>query len=840
MATTSSDFSTLLNKKDPNTVLQLKEIVRSGLGFDKLSDARKLILHNAALSLNLPNGLVLYVKIVLDPESIGLPPLPASQKETNANINQVIAANVEKLRADLAAAQNEVDTKLGGRSKSDKELIYRLLRVAAIRKEAERLTAESGKEQKTFLEKIAHEANPKNPPQPEIQKDIEALLDTAIAITGLTYTSEQKQGAVNLVVAATLAEVENLADQTSRSEVLQVALSAHPDYHTPTSDLFRQIDENTSYTPAPNYRDTVNRQIADDLAVNLTKVTLPSGEIKATEVVFPISGPLQDRLEKTQDLIVDFSEKILTNKETDLVMADLTGAITPDQEKEFNRLLIAADLTDRIAATQAAATAATVIGKLNPTSPLAPVLRWRSMGADPAAIQKHIQTIPASKLSAFVHNNPTVLLHFQRQTQQLNLPANQLGRETTAPPRLGPLAGLTNGFQSITNRLSGFLPGQVGQVFNAATHPFQFIQGKIGNFIGNQFVDKFKGWLVEKVGAKIANESFNRAAQFVLKEGLTKGIEKVASFAIAKIGGTALVAGISAAIGISTLGVGTVIQVAVMAGIEVAKFGGKVVMGILNGLSRALTGEDFDWKPIAATPLLLLGGIGGILGSLGAATSVAAMSAGVALVISALVGFFLYITVITVAPIITTIAQLDSGLGPQQGPAFGGVYEPYTGPILPGCSQIWPVSGGLVLQGPHGTYSHLTAEAVDIYVPIGTPVKSMSSGMVALTGWGDSYGNWIQVRSTSANGKSYTVIYAHLSEIGVQVGNPVGVGTVIALSGASSSVPSFANPHLHMEYRGIAYNSCPAGGVQVPDGCAGAVVGKPNACLINGKPIYTK
>ncbi|MEK7525014.1 MAG: M23 family metallopeptidase, partial [Patescibacteria group bacterium] len=624
---------------------------------------------------------------------------------------------------------------------------------------------------------------------------------------------------------------------------LQAALGdANPSYVTPVTETLHEIEKNITFVSVPDYSDRSLTYVTPNVAVALGRTSLAPTEIKPEAAALVLPPHEQDLAENLQTLAEKTTAKIITNPKSELVIAVVTRATSSEQERQFRELLIGANLVSRIDPTQAGGAAALAVNQLNPVNPFVgpAAIRWKSMGANPKAVAEFVKKNPSSKIANFVHNNPSVLLRFQAQSQLLDNPANKLGPEITPPPRVGIFAGLTGRYQTLTNTVSGFLPGQAGQIFNAATHPFQFIQGKIGNFIGNQFVDKFKGWLVEKVGAKIANESFNRAAQFVLKEGLTKGIEKVASFAIAKIGGTALVAGISAAIGISTLGVGTVIQVAVMAGIEVAKFGGKVVMGILNGLSRALTGEDFDWKPIAATPLLLLGGIGGILGSLGAATSVAAMSAGVALVISALVGFFLYITVITVAPIITTIAQLDSGLGPQQGPAFGGVYEPYTGPILPGCSQIWPVSGGLVLQGPHGTYSHLTAEAVDIYVPIGTPVKSMSSGMVALTGWGDSYGNWIQVRSTSANGKSYTVIYAHLSEIGVQVGNPVGVGTVIALSGASSSVPSFANPHLHMEYRGIAYNSCPAGGVQVPDGCAGAVVGKPNACLINGKPIYTK
>lgn len=812
MATASSDFLALLNKKDPNTILQLKEIVRSGLGFDKLSDAQKRTLHDAALSLDLPNGLILYVKIVLDPESIGLPPLPASQKETNANINQVIAANVEKLRTDLAAAQKEVETKLPNRSQSDKALIYRLLRLAAIRKEADRLTAESGKEAKSLLERIALEANPKNPPQPEINKDIEVLLKTAIATTGLTYSPDQRQEAVNLLAAAALAEVENLADETSRGVALQAALSAHPGYNTPTGDLFRQIDENTNYTPAPNYSDTVNRQITDSLAVNLTKITLPSAEINPAEVTFPIPGPLQDRLEKTQDLITDLSGKIITNKNTELVMADLTSAITPEQEKEFNRLLLAADLVTRVAPTQAAATAATVIGKLNPTSPLAPVLRWRSMGADPAAIQKHVQTIPGSKLSAFVHNNPTVLLHFQRQTQQLNLPANQLGRETVASPRLGPLAGLTNGFQSITNLLSGFLPDQVGQVFNVVTHPLQSIQSYVGNFVGNRVVGQFKNWIAEKVVSRIASETLKKGVvKLLVKEGLKRGLQSLA-----------------VALGVPTGGVGLLVAAAIEVGSFLAKKTFGLIKNTINGLARALTGEkDFDWKPIAAAPLLLLSGAGGLIGSLGAATSVAAMSAGVVLVISAVVGFFLYITVITVAPIITTIAHLESGVSDISRLGVIGEGRPALLPpgVLPdSCPQGKPASGYGINQGPNiGTHTSgwginiagvgfiSEGEAIDYGTPMNTPIKATHDGQAYYFQAGDNspagYGNYVAILGSCENpatGKKirFLTTYAHLNAGNIKRGGPTPVkrGQLIGLS---DNTGKSTGPHLHYEIFGL-------------------------------------
>ena len=82
-------------------------------------------------------------------------------------------------------------------------------------------------------------------------------------------------------------------------------------------------------------------------------------------------------------------------------------------------------------------------------------------------------------------------------------------------------------------------------------------------------------------------------------------------------------------------------------------------------------------------------------------------------------------------------------------------------------------------------------QGVDIFVPIGTPVKAMRQGRVAFAGVQSGYGNVIILEHGSTR-----TVYAHLSELNVRRGEPVKGGQVIGLSGASGNA---SGPHLHFE-----------------------------------------
>jgi murein DD-endopeptidase MepM/ murein hydrolase activator NlpD len=101
---------------------------------------------------------------------------------------------------------------------------------------------------------------------------------------------------------------------------------------------------------------------------------------------------------------------------------------------------------------------------------------------------------------------------------------------------------------------------------------------------------------------------------------------------------------------------------------------------------------------------------------------------------------------------------------------------------------------GLPVEGRRTQDAHPGHMAIDLAVPVGTPVKATMSGTVVYAGWNnEGYGNLVIVE----NGP-YRTYYAHLSKIPMTVGQSVPPGMVIGLSGNTGNS---TGPHLHYEVR---------------------------------------
>lgn len=103
-----------------------------------------------------------------------------------------------------------------------------------------------------------------------------------------------------------------------------------------------------------------------------------------------------------------------------------------------------------------------------------------------------------------------------------------------------------------------------------------------------------------------------------------------------------------------------------------------------------------------------------------------------------------------------------------------------------------PIAGGRKSQGIHGY------NGVDIAAPTGTSVLASASGKVIVartSGYNGGYG--LNVVISHANGTQ--TLYAHLSVVGVSVGEDVDQGQII---GAVGSTGRSTGPHLHFEVRG--------------------------------------
>lgn len=123
--------------------------------------------------------------------------------------------------------------------------------------------------------------------------------------------------------------------------------------------------------------------------------------------------------------------------------------------------------------------------------------------------------------------------------------------------------------------------------------------------------------------------------------------------------------------------------------------------------------------------------------------------------------------------------------------------EEYSQQMAPVEDGIWPLPAQFAqITCPYGSPREDSGfhHGVDIACPVGTPVYAALPGRVAYAGWKGTYGNCVIVDS----GAGTEILYAHLSQIGVRVGQEVGQNQQIAFSGSTGNS---TGPHLHFEVR---------------------------------------
>jgi peptidoglycan hydrolase-like protein with peptidoglycan-binding domain len=124
-------------------------------------------------------------------------------------------------------------------------------------------------------------------------------------------------------------------------------------------------------------------------------------------------------------------------------------------------------------------------------------------------------------------------------------------------------------------------------------------------------------------------------------------------------------------------------------------------------------------------------------------------------------------------------------------------------PRLP-ITLAWPIRGPLGSAfGPRGYGFHA---GIDVAAWAGAPVVAAAPGRVVWAGY--RAGGW-GLLVTIAHRDGVRTMYAHLSRVGVRLGERVGVGTRVGRVGATGDA---TGPHLHFEVRlrGAAVDPLPA------------------------------
>ncbi len=110
---------------------------------------------------------------------------------------------------------------------------------------------------------------------------------------------------------------------------------------------------------------------------------------------------------------------------------------------------------------------------------------------------------------------------------------------------------------------------------------------------------------------------------------------------------------------------------------------------------------------------------------------------------------------------------------------------------------LWPLAGFTRVSSPfgyrncpyHGQELH---GGCDVPAPSGTPIRAAKSGVVVISTYGSSYGNYVVI----AHGDGSRTMYAHQSQRAVSAGETVSQGQTIGYVGTTGS--STGN-HLHFE-----------------------------------------
>ena len=113
----------------------------------------------------------------------------------------------------------------------------------------------------------------------------------------------------------------------------------------------------------------------------------------------------------------------------------------------------------------------------------------------------------------------------------------------------------------------------------------------------------------------------------------------------------------------------------------------------------------------------------------------------------------------------------------------------------------WPVSSRYITSpyGYRGAVPGVVTNGNHKGVDIGrtyytSEVKAAKAGVVTISQWNNSYGNYVVV----SHGTGYSTLYAHMSSRKVTVGQKVSQGQVLGITGATGNVNG---PHLHFEIR---------------------------------------
>lgn len=132
------------------------------------------------------------------------------------------------------------------------------------------------------------------------------------------------------------------------------------------------------------------------------------------------------------------------------------------------------------------------------------------------------------------------------------------------------------------------------------------------------------------------------------------------------------------------------------------------------------------------------------------------------------------------------IAEITAGVVSGKGDFAWPLPAPY--------GKDWITSGAGSRFNPYTQMWENSHGAVDIAAPAGTEIYAAADGVVTMSSWHDSYGNFVKID----HGNGWATLYAHQTRRAAAVGQSVTEGDIIGYVGSTGD--STGN-HLHFEIR---------------------------------------
>ncbi len=692
-----------------------------------------------------------------------------------------------------------------GTDQKKQDLILTAIRNRQLWRQAEKIEGQLTLNQKAQIETLASTANPKPSGfagttlfEEAFQASQTLVAETAYQLakqTGAHFSPAQIQQATDMVTVSLTAGGCRLDDSNSLAVTLDLALAqANPNYapNTPLHQVADLVQPAPNQTSNPTYSAAFGTVVAlEELAALTPTLDQIVNHVQELDQVVqgaqtPSTDPhhlfVEDQVLTSIQNKLDRTHQILEQSPQIQALGDsLQPQPTPDQ---FKAALEAAG----VSLNPPDAKAAYLIGTLQATKihdTLSPttVMVMSLSATDWQKAQEYAQAHPNSPL-AQLNGQYGV---FRQVNQQLNFWSRHLlGKE------IGPHTNLMTGPVNFFNRLPGGIGRPVGRLLQLPQSVSGWLNQKAGQVFGRQILGKIA---VSQIGKNL------------LSQGLTKGLGM-----LAKQAGTKIAVALLGNAGLAATGIGAPLA-AILAAVQIG-------WGLLKGLLQPILG-DIKARDLVTAPLVLGGALAAAIPiTITAGTAIAA-SVVTTVVVSTVVAVFMYLTAFTTAPLISTLAHLETG--GSLGYFAGG----FTGPVPEGCPQGRPYDGQFnVGQPPGGGYSHQSppilyrfttsdgqpitldgatsylarTQAYDLGTPLGTPVKATHNGVAYPFTWGSmpgygGYGNFVVVKG-KCQGKEFFTVYGHMLSLALHTTQTVTQGTIL---GWANNTGHSTATHLHYE-----------------------------------------